>query len=124
MTTEYDKYPFIRVSFRTDECRTDRPAIGEALQKRLNRIGEPCKIMAVDCYPAVFEDDMRCAFAGLFPGVRMIHASEAMLTAPRIDTYAETFILPATVKEYIVRPCGEAEGTECATLKVFVRHHV
>jgi hypothetical protein len=37
--------------------------------------------------------------------------------------YAETFIVPAAVGEYTVRPCGESEGKECATIKAFVRHH-
>lgn len=40
---------------------------------------------------------------------------------PFIVHYAETFIIPASVKEYTIRPHGESEGKECATLKAFVR---
>jgi mannose-6-phosphate isomerase class I len=35
--------------------------------------------------------------------------------------YAETFIVPATVGCYTIRPTGLAEGRECATVKAFVR---
>lgn len=40
---------------------------------------------------------------------------------PFIVHYAETFIVPAAVGEYTIRPYGESEGKECATLKAFVR---
>ncbi|MFY0599326.1 MAG: class I mannose-6-phosphate isomerase [Cyclobacteriaceae bacterium] len=35
--------------------------------------------------------------------------------------YAETFVVPASVTEYTVRPFGESEGKQIATLKAFVR---
>lgn len=41
--------------------------------------------------------------------------------APFVVHYAETFIVPAAVGPYTVRPGGSAPGTECATLKAFVR---
>lgn len=41
--------------------------------------------------------------------------------APFLVHYAETFIVPAAVGAYTIRPHGEAVGTECATMKAFVR---
>ncbi len=41
--------------------------------------------------------------------------------APFVVHYAETFIVPAAVGSYTIRPHGEAVGTECATMKAFVR---
>ncbi len=41
--------------------------------------------------------------------------------APYTVHYAETFIIPASVGEYTIRPIGESEGQEIATLKAFVR---
>jgi hypothetical protein len=38
--------------------------------------------------------------------------------------YAETFIVPEYVKEYSIRPFGEAEGQGCATIKAFIRHYI
>jgi len=35
--------------------------------------------------------------------------------------YAETFIIPASVGEYTIRPYKNSEGKQCATIKAFVR---
>lgn len=40
---------------------------------------------------------------------------------PFIVHYAEVFIVPAAVGEYTIRPYGESEKTECATIKAYVR---
>lgn len=41
--------------------------------------------------------------------------------APFVVHYAETFIVPASVGAYTIRPHGAAAGTKCATIKAFVR---
>ncbi len=43
---------------------------------------------------------------------------------PMVVHYAETFIIPAAVGAYTIRPYGEAEGTECGVIKAFVRFNV
>lgn len=40
---------------------------------------------------------------------------------PFIVHYAETFIVPASVKEYIIRPHGRSAGQKCVTIKANVR---
>ncbi|MCW2570727.1 MAG: mannose-6-phosphate isomerase [Frankiales bacterium] len=40
---------------------------------------------------------------------------------PFVVHYAETFIVPAAVGRYTVRPSGPSEGERCATIKAFVR---
>ena len=40
---------------------------------------------------------------------------------PFIVHYAETFIVPASVKEYYIKPHGVSEGKECMTIKAYVR---
>lgn len=35
--------------------------------------------------------------------------------------YAETFIIPAAVGEYTIRPCGASVGKECGTIKAYIR---
>ncbi|MET0462074.1 MAG: class I mannose-6-phosphate isomerase [Chitinophagaceae bacterium] len=43
--------------------------------------------------------------------------------APFIVHYAETFIIPEAVRSYTIRPHGESEGKQIATIKAFVRHN-
>jgi mannose-6-phosphate isomerase class I len=41
--------------------------------------------------------------------------------APFVVHYAETFIIPAAVERYTIRPHGPSAGRECATMKALVR---
>jgi mannose-6-phosphate isomerase class I len=40
---------------------------------------------------------------------------------PLVVHYAETFIVPAAVGDYVIRPHGPSEGQRCATIKAYVR---
>lgn len=40
---------------------------------------------------------------------------------PLVVHYAETFIIPAAVGDYVIRPHGPSEGQPCATIKAYVR---
>lgn len=59
--------------------------------------------------------------------LNLIEGSEAIVESPSnafepfVIHYAETFIVPAAVGAYTVRPHGESEGKECATIKAYVR---
>jgi hypothetical protein len=59
--------------------------------------------------------------------LNLVEGREAVVESPTgafepfVVHYAETFILPAAVEDYTIRPIGEAEGKECGTIKAFVR---
>ena len=59
--------------------------------------------------------------------LNLVEGREVMVESPTgafepfVVHYAETFIVPAAVGEYTIRPYGESEGKECATIKAFVR---
>jgi hypothetical protein len=57
----------------------------------------------------------------LVEGRKAIVESPGGVFEPFVVHYAETFIVPETVGEYTIRPYGESEGEECATMKAFVR---
>lgn len=57
----------------------------------------------------------------LVEGREAIVESSANAFKPFIVHYAETFIIPASLGAYIIRPYGETEGNECATIKAYVR---
>jgi mannose-6-phosphate isomerase class I len=57
----------------------------------------------------------------LIEGEEAIVESPANAFAPFVVHYAETFIVPAAIGPYTIRPYGIAEGTQCATIKAYVR---
>jgi mannose-6-phosphate isomerase class I len=65
--------------------------------------------------------------AGTVHVLNLVEGREAIVEsptgafAPFIVHYAETFIVPAAVGPYTIRPHGAAAGSECATMKAFVR---
>ena len=57
----------------------------------------------------------------LIEGTEAIVESPSGAFEPYIIHYAETFIVPAAVGEYTVRPYGDSTGKQCATIKASVR---
>lgn len=59
--------------------------------------------------------------------LNLVEGREAIVESPSgafepfVVHFAETFIVPACVGEYTIRPYGESEGQQCATIKAFVR---
>ena len=60
--------------------------------------------------------------------LNLIEGREAIVESPTgafepyVVHYAETFVIPASVDEYVIRPYGESEGQEIATIKAYVRN--
>jgi hypothetical protein len=57
----------------------------------------------------------------LVEGQEVLVESPDRAFEPFVVHYAETFIVPAAVGPYTVRPHGPSVGRQCATLKAFVR---
>jgi mannose-6-phosphate isomerase class I len=59
--------------------------------------------------------------------INLVEGREAIVESPDhsfepfVVHYAETFIVPAAVGAYTIRPYGESVGQKCGTLKAFVR---
>ncbi|WP_300703556.1 class I mannose-6-phosphate isomerase [Bacteroides sp.] len=60
----------------------------------------------------------------LVDGLEAIVESPQKSFEPFVVHYAETFIIPASVEEYTIRPYGKSEGKECITIKAFIKHNV
>jgi mannose-6-phosphate isomerase class I len=58
----------------------------------------------------------------LIEGREAIVESPGGVFEPFVVHYAETFIVPAAVGGYTIRPYGESIGLPCATIKAFVRN--
>ena len=65
--------------------------------------------------------------AGTVNVLNLVEGREATVESPAgnfepfVVHYAETFIVPAAVGTYTIRPSGESEGSNCATIKASVR---
>ncbi len=57
----------------------------------------------------------------LVEGKEVIVESPTASFAPFVVHYVETFIVPASVGAYTIRPYGESQGQQCVTMKSFVR---
>lgn len=59
--------------------------------------------------------------------LNLVEGSEAIIESPTgafepfVVHYAETFIIPAAVGSYTIRPYGKSKGQKCGTIKAFVR---
>lgn len=64
---------------------------------------------------------------GVVNVINLVEGREAIVESPDgmfepfVVHYAETFIIPAAVGAYTIRPYGESVGKKCGTLKAFVR---
>ncbi|MDY0104995.1 MAG: class I mannose-6-phosphate isomerase, partial [Lentimicrobium sp.] len=58
--------------------------------------------------------------------LNLVEGAEAIVESPTnafdpfVVHYAETFIIPAAVGAYTIRPYGKGEGQQCATIKAYV----
>jgi len=58
----------------------------------------------------------------------LVEGDEAIVESPEnqfdpfIVHFAETWIMPAHLSDYTIRPYGAGEGRKCGTMKAFVRH--
>jgi hypothetical protein len=59
--------------------------------------------------------------------LNLVEGRDAIVESPKgafdpfVVHYAETFIVPAAVGPYTIRPGRESEGSKCGTIKAFVR---
>ena len=73
-----------------------------------------------------FTDKVHHKTGGVVNILNLAEGREAIVESPQgsfdpfVIHYAETFIVPAEVTDYTVRPYGESEGEKCATIKAFV----
>lgn len=71
--------------------------------------------------PVTHHTDGGVQVFNLVEGDEAIVESPSGAFEPFVVHYAETFIIPACVGEYTIRPYGASEGKECGTIKAYVR---
>ncbi len=77
-----------------------------------------------------FDDTVEHHTNGNLNVVNLVEGEEAIVESPQnlfepyVIHYAETFIVPANVATYTVRPFGKSAGKKCATVKAYVREAI
>ena len=71
--------------------------------------------------PVTFRTENSVHVLNLVEGEEAVVESPDGRFEPFVVHYAETFIIPASVEEYRVRPCGLSEGKTCMTIRASVR---
>ena len=71
--------------------------------------------------PVTFRSENSVHVLNLVEGEEAVVESPDGRFEPFVVHYAETFIIPASVEEYTVRPCGRSEGKTCMTIRASVR---
>ena len=74
--------------------------------------------------PVTHETDGSVNVLNLVEGREAVVESPDGAFDPFVVHYAETFIIPASVGRYTIRPYGESDGQLCGTIKAFVKHNV
>ena len=49
-SANYDKYPFVQVSYNSDDCISGWFAITDSISERLKVLEKPLKVVAIECY--------------------------------------------------------------------------
>ena len=49
-SANYDKYPFVQVSYNSDDCISGWFAITDSISERLKVLEKPLKVVVIECY--------------------------------------------------------------------------
>ncbi|WP_092114078.1 class I mannose-6-phosphate isomerase [Prevotella sp. KH2C16] len=115
----------------------DTRYVREHLANHIETLAETphCKKERTGLHPNEFIETTRYTFdekitlhnAGSVHVLNLAEGEEAVVESPNgafdpfVVHYVETFIVPACVGEYTIRPCGKAEGKTCKVIEAHVR---
>src|SRR5258707_3706716 len=77
----YDKHPYILASTDSEDCYAGWGSIGNALRKFLD---SSKKIVCVECYPGVFEGDVRDRLTALLNPSLVVMTESLSLSPPEL----------------------------------------
>jgi hypothetical protein len=99
----YDKYPYIRVSDRADDCLTGWEAICNEIKRRLAASDDRPATLAIECYQGVFEDEIIEAMRSRFGQATIVRSAEAMKSVAEINDFFRDDITGDELFGYMTR---------------------
>src|SRR3954447_3664408 len=87
--SNYDKFPFVRISESSAHCDVGWDAIAQRLRDFLTKSGNDAGIIAIECYPGVFEDEIVVALTERLRPAMVVRTRDAMLAPEQIDALVQ-----------------------------------
>jgi mannose-6-phosphate isomerase class I len=84
MHSNYDKYPFIPVTQRAEDCAIGWPEVMRRIAAATPTTEKP--VVCVECYPGVFLDDVVHAIREAFPAASIIRSEEYFKSPAEIES--------------------------------------
>ena len=83
--SNYDKSPFIPVSNDASACKLGWAAVCGAISEAVSARNCSKTVLAIECYPGVFEDEIFDALQNDLPGAMVLRSASAFLEPAAID---------------------------------------
>jgi mannose-6-phosphate isomerase class I len=100
--SNYDKYPYIRVSGRPDDCLTGWDSICHEIKRRI-AASSPPTVVAVECYQGVLEGEIIEALQSRFERATVVRSADAMKPADEINDFFRDDITGDELFGYMTR---------------------
>ena len=102
--SNYDKYPVVQVSETSENvCWQGWPEIVSQLNKSLENVHKPVKVLVVECYQGVYDEEVKSALKGQLPHTLWLDASLAMKTSEEINSFLKSDITDDEIFGYMTR---------------------
>lgn len=101
--SNYDKYPVVNVPGMEEECRVGWRAISDRLEKDLSQIGKKVKVVVLECYQGVSDEEVVTALQSAFPASRWFFSADAMKSPEQIDAILKQDITEDEIFGYMTR---------------------
>lgn len=102
--SNYDKYPVVQVSETSENvCWRGWPEIVSQLNKSLGNVHKPVKVLVVECYQGVYDEEVKSALKGQLPHTLWLDASSAMKTSEEINSFLKSDITDDEIFGYMTR---------------------
>lgn len=99
----YDKYPVVSVPGMDNQCREGWESIATGLREHLHEINKELKVVVLECYQGVLDEEIRTALQRAFPESRWFYSADAMCTAAQIDEILKQDITDDEIFGYLTR---------------------
>lgn len=102
-TSNYDKYPVVNVPGTDGECYTGWDAIAECLNRDLRKINEKVKVVVLECYQGVLDEEVVVSLQARFPASHWFYSADAMLSSDEINAILKQDITDDEIFGYMTR---------------------